>query len=113
MLKVFDAIPEPPGVVLHRCPPMWECDPAALALEVAGVVGTAGPDGRGEEHACSVAVNLDRAHDLSWRGPEVWVWPLSGGGAGVLQWTVVALGFVEEEARVAFEAVCAAIDGKA
>lgn len=108
--EALAAIPEPPGVTLWRCPPYWESK--GLAVEVWGVAGTAGPGGRGEEKSVPVAVELDRAHDLSWRGPEAWVWPESGGRYGVMRWTVVVLGFIEHEAREAFGAVCAAIDGR-
>jgi hypothetical protein len=110
LAEALAAIPEPPGVTLYRCPPGPECRPGGLTVEVAGVAGTAGPEGRGEERAMPVPVGLDRAHDLSWRGPEVYVWPEAGGRLGVLRWTVIALGFIEQEARDAFEATCIAID---
>ena len=103
------AIPEPPGVTLWRCPPLWEAK--GLTVSVAAVIGTAGIEGRGETGHQFLPVSLDAAHDLSWRGAEVWVWPQSGGIRGVACWGVYALGFIEQEAREAFEAVCAAVNG--
>ena len=82
-MEALAAIPEPEGVTLYRCPPWIRGDPAGLIVDIAGVAGTAGPEGRGEEKVLPVAVELDRAHDLSWRGPEVYVWPESGGRFGV------------------------------
>ena len=111
-LEALAAIPEPPGVTLRRMPPRIERDdPGALTVEVGQVYGTAGPGGSGEKAAAPLPVGLDRAHDLSWQGPEVYVWPETGGRYGVTRWTVYALGFIEHEAREAFRAACAAIDG--
>ena len=112
-LEALMAVPEPDGVRLHRMPPWLEQDdPGALTVEVGQVYGTAGPAGRGEHAAAPLPIGLDRAHDLSWRGPEVYVWPETGGQYGVTRWTVYALGFIEHEARTAFRAVCAVIDGR-
>jgi hypothetical protein len=108
-MEALAAIPEPLGVTLWRVPPYWKAE--GLTVEVGFVAGTAGPAGRGARRSGLHPVPLDAAHDLSWRGPEVWVWPESGGNMGVLTWTVIALGFIEQEAREAFRAVCAAIDG--
>lgn len=102
------AIPEPDGVTLWRMPPFW--DGSGPTVRVGIVTGTAGPAGRGARHSGLQPVSLDAAHDLSWRGPEAWVWPESGDNEGVLTWTVIALGFIEQEASEAFRAVCAAID---
>jgi hypothetical protein len=107
-IEALAAIPEPPGVTLWRAPPMWETE--GLTVQVGFVTGTAGPAGRGARDSGLHPVSLDAAHNLSWRGPEVWVWPESGGYQGVMTWTVIALGFIEQEAREAFRAVCAAID---
>ena len=113
-MEALAAITEPEGVTLHRVPPVALLSgPGGLTVEIAGVAGTAGPEGRGERNAVPVAVELDRAHDLSWRGPEVWVWPVAGGSRGVTEWEVTALGLIEQEARAAFRAVCAVIDGPA
>lgn len=108
--EALASVPEPEGVTLHRLPPLPE-EPGELTVLVAGVSGSAGPEGRGEQGASLVPVGLDQAHDLSWQGPEAWIWPAAGGLAGVMRWEVVALGFIEEEAREAFRAVCDAIDG--
>jgi hypothetical protein len=120
-MEALAAIPEPEGVTLYRLPPhLGQGDPDGLTVEVAGVAGSAGLGGRSEERALPVAVELDRAHDLSWRGPEVYVWPQEEAwqrrkdAPPVLirrTWTVIALGFIEQEARTAFDAVCNAIDG--
>jgi hypothetical protein len=110
-MEALAAIPEPPSVTLRRVPPWVDPgEPGALTVEVGQVYGTAGPAGRGEHAAAPLPVGLDQAHDLSWRGPEVYVWPETGGPYGVMRWTVYAVGFIEQEAREAFWAVCAAID---
>jgi hypothetical protein len=114
MLSVMDAlaaIPEPEGMRLRRCWPEWKNE--GLTVGVAAVGGSAGIEGRGETwHHTDLQLSLDVAHDLSWRGPEVYVWPEAGDVRGVTRWLVYAIGFIEAEARKAFEAVCAAIDAK-
>ena len=107
--EALASIPEPEGVTLYRVPPLWESE--GLTVKVAYAFGTAGIEGRGEMGGGLIRVGLDHAHDLSWRGPEVYVWPESGGVRGVTSWRVSALGFIEQEAQEAFKAVCAAIDG--
>lgn len=87
--------------------------PGVLAVAVAYVSGTAGLEGRGERASGLVNVACDKAHDLSWQGPDVYVWPETGGTRGVTSWTVTAVGFIEQEAREAFHAMCAAIDAVA
>ena len=112
MTEALMAIPEPPGVTLYRMPPADICgEPGSLAVRVGYVSGTAGPEGRGAEGGSLFNMACDKAHDLSRHGPQVYVWPEAGGSLGVLRWTVCAIGFVEAEAREAFRAVCAAIDG--
>ena len=108
-MEALAAIPEPWGVTLYRVPPPWES--GGLTVKVAYTTGTAGIYGRGERGSGLIPVALDHAHDLSWRGPEVYVWPESGGQFGVMRWSVSALGFIEQEAQEAFKAVCEAIDG--
>ena len=113
-MEALAAIPEPDGVTLWRVPPMDVCgEPGGLAVRVAYVSGTAGLEGRGERACGLIGVACDKAHDLSWRGPEVYVWPEAAGFRGVMRWSVIALGFIEQEAGDAFDAVCVAIDGAA
>ena len=113
-MEALAAIPEPDGVTLWRVPPMDVCgEPGGLAVRVAYVSGTAGLEGRGERASGLIGVACDKAHDLSWRGPEVYVWPESCDNRGVMRWSVIALGFIEQEAGDAFDAVCVAIDGAA
>ena len=113
-MEALAAIPEPDGVTLWRVPPMDVCgEPGGLAVRVAYVSGTAGLEGRGERASGLIGVACDKAHDLSWRGPEVYVWPEAAGFRGVMRWSVIALGFIEQEAGDAFDAVCVAIDGAA
>jgi hypothetical protein len=114
IMEALAAIPEPDGVTLWRVPPMDVCgEPGGLAVRVAYVSGTAGLEGRGERASGLIGVACDKAHDLSWRGPEVYVWPEAGGNLGVTRWSVIALGFIEQEAGDAFDAVCAAVDASA
>jgi hypothetical protein len=106
------AVPEPEGVTLWRMPVPF-AEPGGLRVDVGFACGTAGPRGTGKGRCGLIAVPLDLAHDLSWRGPDVFVWPVSGSSRGVEYWEVTAFGFIEEEARGAFEAVCDAIGGTA
>jgi len=81
-----------------------------LTAEVACVSGTAGIAGRGIDFSGFPLVDLDTAHDLSWRGPCGYIYPEGGNNRdGVTLWRVSVVGFIEAEARAAFRSVCAAI----
>ena len=118
-MERLQAIPEPEGVTLYRVPPHWEA--GGLTVDVGYCCGSEGIGARGERASGLAPVPLDKAHDLSWRGPEVYVWPQEESwqqrkdGPPVLirrVWTVTALGFIEAEACEAYRAVRRAIDGK-
>ena len=109
-MDALAAIPEPEGVTLYRVPPvaLWE-EPGGLTVEVVTVTGTAGLEGSYECQWGPLQVPLDLAHDLSWQGPRAYVWPECSDNRGVTRWRISALGFIEQEAREAFDVVCAAI----
>jgi len=112
-MDALAAIPEPEGVTLYRVPPvaLWK-EPGGLTVEVAFATGTAGREGSYECNWGPLQVPLDLAHDLSWQGPRAYLWPEAGDSRGVARWRIHALGFIDQEARDAFYAVCVAIDAR-
>lgn len=93
---------------MHRVPlaAVWR-GPEGLTVRVACLSGTA-EIGVGYNFT-PLPVALDTAHDLSWRGPDAYVYPEAGDRRGVTHWRVEVLGFTEAEALDALDAVRAAM----
>jgi hypothetical protein len=101
-------LPEVEGVTIHRVPlgVLWQ-EPEGLTIRVTCLSGTA-ETGTGYNFT-PLPVALDTAHDLSWRGPDAYVYPEAGDYRGVTHWRVEVLGFIEAEALDALDAVRAAM----
>ena len=114
-MSIIDGIrslPEVTGVRLYRMPPHapWQ-ETGGLTVRIVWLHGTGGPASRHEGYTVTLMpAPLDAAHDLSWQGPEAYVWPAAWvDGGGVTLWSIDVAGFTEAEALDAYYAVRAAI----